>query len=195
MPGKALSIGPLQWLGDAVVVPVVTSRPISGSDLMLFELSASEPFAITERVEFRFYSTGNIDVSSATIWGSNLWVPVRIGEGHPGYHVELWRIAPHQPQLFDTATFLIGQAGADLQAEALSRLVPENPKLVPISDGRAVFGYDHDSLYLVDQQLGQLKLIFHPASAGLRMLDLGSGRIMFWMLHARKAYIINTHGR
>jgi hypothetical protein len=109
--------------------------------------------------------------------------------------VELWRILPRQPQLFDTATFLVGQAGADLQTGTLSRLVPENPKLVPIGGGRAVFGYDHDSLYLVDQQLGHLKLLFHPASAGLRLTDLGAGRIMFWMLHARKAYIVNTDRR
>jgi hypothetical protein len=195
LPRKTLSMGPLQWQGEAVVVPVVAGGPTGARELRLFQLSASEPFQLTERTEFHLNSPGNIDVSSAKIWGGNLWVPVRLGEGHPSYHVELWRILPGQPQLFDTAIFLVGRAGPDLQTETLSRLLPENPKLVPISGGRAVFGYDHDSLYLVDERLGHLKLLFHPASAGLRLTDLGSGRIMFWNLHARKAYIIYTDRR
>jgi hypothetical protein len=195
IPGKTLSMGPLQWKGEAVVAPVAASGLNGATELRLFELSASEPFQLTERTEFHFSSSGSIDVSSAKIWGGKLWVPVRIGEGHQGYHLELWRIFPGEPQLFDTATFLVGQADANLQTRSLSRLSPENAKIMPISGGHAVFGYDRDSLYLIDEQLGHLTLLFHPASAGLRETDLGSGRIMFWKLHARKAYIINTDRR
>jgi hypothetical protein len=195
IPGNTLSLGPLQWQVEALVLPVIAGGPNGATELRLFQLSATEPFQLTDRTEFHFSSSGKIDISGAKIWGGNLWVPVRIGEGQPGYHVELWRILPGRPQLFDTATFLVGEAGANLQTESLSRLFPENPKLVPISSGRAIFGYDHDSLYLADERLGHLKLIFHPASAGLRLTDLGSGRLMFWKLHARKAYIINTDKR
>jgi len=188
-------MGALQWQVEAVVVPVVSGGANGGTELRLFQLSTTEPFQLTERAEFHLSSAGNIDVSGAKTWGGNLWVSVRVSEGQQAYHLELWRILPGQPQLFDTVPFLVGQAGSDPQKEALSRLFPENPKLIPISSGRAVFGYDHDSLYLVDERLGHLKLLFHPASFGLRLTDLGSGRIMLWKLHARKAYIINTDRR
>lgn len=190
-PGKTLAIGPLQWHLDAVVVPVVSTGANDKTELRLFQLSASEPFRLTEHPEFGLSSSGKIDVSAAKLWGANLWVPVRFSESQPGYRMELWRISPSQPQLFDTATFLVGRAGVNL-TESPSRMLPDNPRFVPISGGRAIFGYDHDSLYLVDERVGHLKLLFHPASGGLRLVDLGSGCVMFWNLHARKAYIINT---
>jgi hypothetical protein len=192
LPEKVVSLGRLQWRGETIVFPVVTKDAKSGTNLRLFQISPSAPLRLTECPEFRFSSSGSIDISGVKMWKGNLWVPVRIGEGEPGYRVELWRILPGEPRLFDTASFLVGQAGTNLETKRLNRLIPENPSLVPISGGRAVFGYENDSLYLVDERLGHLKLLFHPASAGLQMTDLGSGRIMFWNLHARKAYIIDT---
>jgi hypothetical protein len=39
-----------------------------------------------------------------------------------------------------------------------------------------------------------LRVLFHPAKPGLKMLDLGAGRVMFWTLHARKIYLVDTNG-
>jgi hypothetical protein len=190
LSGTALFMGRLQWRGDTLVFAVVAQGPEKQTELRLFEVSTTAPFRVTEHPEFRLSSPGTFDVSGATIWNGNLWVPVRIGEGEPGYHAELWRLSPGAASLYDTVPFLAGQAGSALDYKGVNRMTPLEPTLQPISGGRAVFGYMHDSLYLVDEQLGHLKLLFHPASNGLKLTDLGSGRILFWNLHARKAYII-----
>jgi len=186
-------LGPVQWEGNTLVVPVVTADLKGGMELRLFELTGSEPFQLVDSMAYRLKSSGKIDVAAAKIWNGGLWVPVRIGEGEPNYRVELWNVVPGGARLFDTVPFLIGQASTDLAMKGLGRLRPENPKLLPISNGRAVFGYDHDSLYLVDERAEHLKVLFHPAAAGVRLTDLGSGLIMLWKLHARKAYLVNTN--
>src|ERR1700722_4185357 len=194
IPGRrTVNLGQVQWQGAALVIPVVIADLKSRTELRLFQLTGSEPFRLVERNEFRLTSLGKIDVAAAKIWNGSLWVPVRIGGGDSNYRVELWKVVPGGTKLFDTVPFLVGQARTDLETEGLGRLVPENPKLLPISDGRAVFGYDHDSLYLVDERADHLKVLFHPAAAGLRLTDLGSGLIMFWKLHARKAYLVSTN--
>jgi hypothetical protein len=192
LSGRALSMGRLQWSGDTLVFAVVAQTSKGQTEIRLFELSNSAPVRLTERPEFRFSSSGIIDVSGATVWDGSLWVPVRIGEGEPGFRAELWRISPSGPKLFGTLPFLAGQSGTSLDTKDVTRLVPLSPKFQSISGGRAVFGYDHDSLSLVDEQLGKLRLLFHPASSGLQLTDLGGGHIVFWNLHARKAYIIHT---
>jgi hypothetical protein len=192
LSGTALFMGRLQWRGDTLVFAVVAQAPKGRTELRLFEVSTSAPFRVTEHPKFRLSSSGNIDVSGATVWDGDLWVPVRIGEGLPGYHAELWRITSGTPKLFDTVPFLAGEAGYSLDYRNVNRMTPLEPRLQPISGGRAVFGYIHDSFYLVDERLGHLELLFHPASSGLQLTDLGSGRILIWNLHARKAYIIRT---
>ncbi len=192
IPATTVELGAIQWLNDALVVPVIVTGPNNATEMRLFQLLGPEPFHVIERKEFRFSTSGNIDVSSAKLWKENLWVPVRKGMVGSNYRVELWCVRPGQPQLFDTASFLAGQDSANLDKESLQRLFPENPKFLPISSGRAVFGYDHDSLYLVDERVGHLQVLFHPAAAGLQLTDLGSGFIMFWKLHARKAYVVST---
>jgi hypothetical protein len=195
IPGNSLSLGPLQWKGDAVVLPVVATGPRKEPQLRLFRLVGRAPFHLEELDAFRFSSPGTIDVFGAKVWNDSLWVPVRLGQGHSDYRIALWRVAPKSPKLFDTAPLLMGQASNDGHSQAQGRLSPDNPRFLPISRGRAIFGYDHDSLYLVDDNASRLKLVFHPAAEGLRVTDLGSGLIMFWKLHARKAYLVDTGDR
>jgi hypothetical protein len=189
------TLGPLQWQGGTVVVPVAVNSPAGRSTFWLFRIESVDPLRLIELEQFRFTARiGVIDVAAATFWRNQWWIPVRVDKGQPNDRVELWTVKASESRQFGTAPFLMGEASADLRADGLSRLAPENPKFVPISGNRAVFGYDHDSLYLIDEQRGTLKVLFHPAKAGLRLADLGEGLILFWTLHARKAYVIDTGG-
>jgi hypothetical protein len=119
---------------------------------------------------------------------------MRAESGAPGDRVDLFVVRGGAARYFATNRFLIGQAGPGLRPNDLARLTPKNPRLIPMSGGHAIFGYDNDSMYLVDDDRGTLRVLFHPAKVGLQILDLGAGKVLFWTLHARKAYLVDSNG-
>jgi hypothetical protein len=191
----SLVLGHLQWQDGDIVIPVAVTDSAGVAEFQLFRLGSTKPLRLVELNPFRLRAPGGVvDVGAATLWHGQWWVPVRVDKGRRGDCVELWAVKSDQRRRFATALFLAGEAGVGLPIDRPARLEPANPKFVPISGDHAVFGYDQDSLYLVDERRNELRILFHPARAGLQLLDLGSGQILFWTLHARKAYVIDTNG-
>jgi hypothetical protein len=194
--GKStVTLGRLQWDAGSIVVPVALMSDAGAAAFRLFRIARAEPLLLEEEATLRFTPpAGMIDISAAKNWQGHWWIPVHLNRGSIGEQVELWKVASSQSTRFATIPFLSGQTGPNLSSESLKRLIPKNPRFLPISGGRAVFGYDNDSLYLVDEQRGQIRTLFHPAKSGLQLLDLGGGHLLFWTLHARKAYLVDTNG-
>lgn len=194
LPAGKTSLGVLQWAGDKLALPVAVIGSDQAMEMRVFELSfANSSWQYMEQREFRLTLPSGIpEVSASIFWRERWWTPVRFGVGSPGEHFELWQTANHRQQRFGTQPLLFGLGTKAQMANGLDHLKPSNPRLLPIHGPRALFGYDHDSLYLIDGARGKMHLIFHPTRWGLRVLDLGDGRVMFWMLHGRKAYLVDT---
>jgi hypothetical protein len=159
----------------------------------VFLITNFKPLQLAEQVEFTWTpKAGTIEIGAARYWHGAWWVPLHFDKGRSNERFELFVIRGGAAHSFANKPFLVGQAGSDLQHNGLNRLNPENPRLIPISNDRGLFGYDNDSLYLVDDASNSLRVVFHPAKPGLRILDLGDGQVLFWTLHARKAYVVDT---
>lgn len=189
------ALGRLQWQDGSIAIPTVFRDKSGTWTFRVFLLKSLKPLTLVEQTDFRWTPrSGTIEIGAARFWHGGWWVPTRLDNGHQGDRVELFFLGPGVATSFATKPFLIGQMGAGPPSADLYRLTPENPRFVPITGDRAIFGYDHDSLYLIDAAKRSSGVIFHPAKSGLRIVSFGDGQVMFWMSHARKVYLVDTGG-
>lgn len=195
VPPGAQTLGKMQWAGDSLAIPVSVIGPDGRAMLRIFALRfATGTWQLREQPEFGLtLPTGVPEAAAATFWREGWWIPVRLGVGRTGERFELWNTGQRRQQRYAARPLLIGLATQTQIEHGIANLQPSDPRLLPITATKALFGFDHDSLYLVDAAKGEMRVIFHPARWGLRVLDLGGGRVLFWMLHARKAYLIDTN--
>jgi hypothetical protein len=189
------ALGQIQWQSNSIAVPVVVRDRAGAWTFRVFLISKLRPLQLVELKEYRWApSAGTIVIGAARYWRGGWWVPLRADRGRPGDRVDLFVVRGGAARYFATTRFLIGQAGPGLRPKDLARMTPQNPRFIPISGDRAILGYDNDSLYLIDDRQSALPVLFHPAKVGLQILDLGAGKVLFWTLHARKAYLVDTEG-
>ena len=187
------TLGTLQRQRGAIAVPFVVNAE-NGWTFRVNLIDRLNALLLTEtKVDSWTPSLGEIEIAAARYWHGGWWVPVRVNAGRAGDRVDLFLIRGGTTRLFASAPLLVGEAGS-LDSRDLFRLQPANPLILPVSGDRAIFGYENDSFYLIDDAKSSLNVLFHPAKKGLRIVDLGDGRVLFWTLHARKAYLIDTGG-
>jgi len=83
-------------------------------------------------------------------------------------------------------------AGPGAASGFLEQVEPTAPKALAISGDRLLFGYDRDSIYVLRPDRRGAQIMFHPALGGLKVTDLGEGRVLFWEENARKIYVIDV---
>jgi hypothetical protein len=83
---------------------------------------------------------------------------------------------------------------ADVPPQFARAMTPSEPRSFLASDGSILFGYVNDALYRIDPNRHEVRIVFHPVENGLRITDLGNGRMFFWMGNGRKAYIVDLTG-
>lgn len=187
------TLGTLQRQQEAIAVPVVVDTE-NGWTFRVYLIDRLNELSLTEaKVDAWTPPMGKIEIAAARYWHGGWWVPIRVNAGRDGDRVDLFLIRGGRVRLFASAPLLVSETGS-LDTRDLFRLQPANPLILPISGDRAIFGYENDSFYLIDDYKSSLNVLFHPAKKGLRIVDLDDGRVLFWTLHARKAYLIDTGG-
>jgi hypothetical protein len=162
----------------------------------VFRIASITPLVVEMLGGYRFDAAAdldlNLDIVHAVEAGTAWWVPARANAGRATEAFQLWKVTVNSNVTSAWIPLLVGEVRAVNQGAPLDRYEPSVFKVYPLTNGAVVFGYENDSLYVLQPAQTQPSVVFHPARKGLQLLDLGSGLIGFWTLHARKLYLVET---
>ena len=144
------------------------------------------------RNEFAYKpDTPNVRIREVRKWRDAWWVPTRNGTERSD-DWQMWRVgADAHASLHATAPLLVGLAGNDAAGEFRRDRDPGSATIHPVDGVALLFGFDQDSLYALYPDRPGASVVFHPAIPQLRILDLGSGNVMFWIRNGRKAFVVD----
>lgn len=187
-----VQLGAPRVVDTQILVPISARDTVGRAIFRVFSIQKIAPLEIDEVEGYRLDTLLDVDIANAVQTGSTWWVPTRVNVGRQGERLQLWQLSLHDKQAFDWVPLLVGEVRAADPSAPLAHYEPGAFRAFPLSNGAVVFGYDGDTLYVVQPQRTKPEIVFHPAGKGLKILDLGSGLLAFWTLHARKVYLVDT---
>jgi hypothetical protein len=184
-----VSIGTLQRSERDILVPFVTQ---SGT-FRVAHLAQSEPENLTLDPTF-VVPLGNRPVdAAAAVYSQNTWWIPGLSIDMPGHEeIKVLCLRPGGELLeFARMPALTSLLPPDAPKNMRGRYTPREPRSLLLSNGLLLMGYIGDSLFVINPRAATCKVIFHPIEGGLRISDLGAGRILLWRENGRKCYVID----
>ena len=189
-----VSIGPLQRSKTGILVPFVSRSDISNSTFRVAHLAQYEPDNLSLDPTF-VVPIGNrlVDAAAAVYSQNTWWMPSRSIDKFGHEEIQILRLRPgRELSEFARMPALTSLLPPDAPENMRGRYTPREPRSLLLSNGLLLMGYIGDSLFIISPQAATCKIIFHPVESGLRISDLGFGKILFWKENGRKCYVIDT---
>jgi hypothetical protein len=189
-----LQFGPLKRSGGDIVVPFISRK---GDSDLTFRVARLPPNGLDDlTLDARYVrplEDRQIDIAAAVCLGETWWLP-GIANGTDGRReIVVCYLQPGATliefaRISALASLLLPGAPKHMRERYESR----EPRSLLLSNGLLLIGYNGDSLFVINPKAATYKIIFHPIERGLRISDLGKGKILLWKGNGRKCYIVQT---